>query len=158
MIGPCDEGCHCVPPANSYDYTTHSNVSCCKIAKDVKLPDGTPANCDGKKLPTADKDRGKDYNHSSFLDIIIEGLVGLRAALSNILVVHPLADSTITHFALDNVAYHGHNVSVIWDLDASIYTASGCRGFCVFVDGKIANHSAAPVRLEVRLQEHGPVA
>ena len=64
-----------------YDYRTHSNVGCCKIDPKVKLPDGTPANCDGKKLPTADKDRGKDYNHSTFLDLIIEGLVGLRAAL-----------------------------------------------------------------------------
>merc|ERR1719472_432796 len=89
MIGPCDEGCHCVPPSNSYDYHTHSNVSCCKIAKSVLLPDGTPANCDGKKLPTPDKDRGKDYNHSTFLDLIIEGLVGLRAALSNLLVLRP---------------------------------------------------------------------
>ena len=41
--------------------------------KDVKLPDGTPANCDKKKLPTADHDRGKDYNHSTFIDLIIEG-------------------------------------------------------------------------------------
>jgi hypothetical protein len=56
----------------------------CKIAKDVKLPDGSPANCDGKKLPTRDKDRGKDYNHSTFLDLVIEGLVGLRAALSSL--------------------------------------------------------------------------
>jgi hypothetical protein len=40
--------------------------------QDVKLPDGTPANCDKKKLPTADHDRGKDYNHSTFIDLIIE--------------------------------------------------------------------------------------
>jgi hypothetical protein len=52
---------------------THSTVACCKIPKDVKLPDGSPANCDKKKLPTADHDRGKDYNHSTFIDLIIEG-------------------------------------------------------------------------------------
>ena len=120
-----DEGCHCVPPANSYDYRTHSNVSCCKIGKDIKLPDGSPANCDGKKLPTADKDRGKDYNHSTFLDLIIEGLVGLRAALSSLLVLHPLADDSVTHFALDNVNYHRHNISVIWDPQGTVYTKSG---------------------------------
>ena len=40
--------------------------------QDVKLPDGTPANCNKKKLPTADHDRGKDYNHSTFIDLIIE--------------------------------------------------------------------------------------
>ena len=31
--------------------------------------------CDGKVIPTVDKDRGKDYNHSTFIDIIIAGLV-----------------------------------------------------------------------------------
>ena len=60
-------------PMCRYDYTTHSTVPCCKISKDIKLPDGSPANCDKKKLPTADHDRGKDYNHSTFIDLIIEG-------------------------------------------------------------------------------------
>lgn len=127
LISPCHLGCSCVPPANSYDYRTHSNVSCCKIAEDIKLPDGTPANCDGKKLPTADKDRGKDYNHSTFLDLIIEGLCGIRAALSNLLVIHPLADDTIKYFALDNVNYHGRNVSVLWDPQGSQWPAAACK-------------------------------
>ena len=30
--------------------------------------------CNGKILPTEDKDRGKDYNHSTFLDLIISGI------------------------------------------------------------------------------------
>ena len=29
-----------------------------------------------------------------------------------VLVLHPLADSTVKYFALDNVGYHGHNISV----------------------------------------------
>ena len=123
-IGPCDLGCDCVPPANSYDYRTHSNVSCCKIDPSIKLPDGTPANCDKKKLPTGDHDRGKDYNHSTFLDLIIEGLIGIRAALSNLLVVHPLADPTsIKFFALDNLAYHGKNSKHPSDLHHSLTVA-----------------------------------
>jgi len=134
-ISPCDAGCDCVPPSNSYDYTTHSTVPCCKWTG--KLPDGTPANCDGKKLPTRDKDRGKDYNHSTFLDLIIEGLIGIRASLSNLLVVQPLADSTITHFALDNLAYHGRNVSVLWDPLGTVYTKAGCKGLCLYLDGKV---------------------
>ena len=133
-IGPCDSGCDCVPPSNSYDYTTHSTVPCCSWTG--KLPDGTPANCNGKKLPTRDKDRGKDYNHSSFLDLIIEGLIGIRAALSSLLVIWPLADSSISHFALDNLAYHGHNVSVFWDPNGTAYPKAGCTGLCVYLDSK----------------------
>eukprot|EP01051_Picozoa_sp_SAG22_P033856 SAG22_NODE_15045_length_358_cov_1.196911_1_plen_119_part_11 len=68
--------------------------------------------CDGKVLPTDDRERGKDYNHSSFIDLIISGLVGLRALLHDsgaatavFLTVSPLADPSLTqHFALDNVA------------------------------------------------------
>jgi hypothetical protein len=152
MISPCDEGCHCVPPANSYDYRTHSNVACCKIAKNIKLPDGSPANCDGKKLPTPDHDRGKDYNHSTWIDLIIEGLIGLRAALASLLVVHPLADETVGYFALDNLYYHRHNISVLWDPNGTQWPHAGCDGLCVFVDGKIANQSSSLTRLEVTLE------
>eukprot|EP00935_MAST-01C_sp_MAST-1C-sp1_P001573 g1573.t1 len=74
MLGPCELGCSCVPPDASYDYTTHSSPKCCSWK---------PTSCDGQKLPPRDKDRGKDYNHSTFLDLIIEGLIGLRAALSS---------------------------------------------------------------------------
>lgn len=41
------------------------------------------------------QDRGKDYNHSTFLDIIIAGLVGLRAAFGDLFAVEPLADDSI---------------------------------------------------------------
>ena len=53
--------------------------------------------------------RRKDYNHSTFCDLIIAGLVGLRAAFGSLLTISPLADSTIGWFALDNVAYHNRN-------------------------------------------------
>lgn len=33
--------------------------------------------CDGKVLPTEDKDRGKDYNHSTFIDLIISGTTSM---------------------------------------------------------------------------------
>ena len=69
---------------------------------------------------TPDRDRGKDYNHSTFLDLIIEGLIGLRALFTSLLVVQPLADpATVKYFALDNVFYHGKNISVIYDSDGT---------------------------------------
>ena len=81
-----------------------------------------------------------------------EGLVGLRAALSNLLVLHPLADSTVSFFALDSVAYHGHNLSVFWDPQGTQWPKAGCKGLCLFVDGKLANRSATLSRLEVTLE------
>jgi hypothetical protein len=142
-IGPCDEGCDCVPPTASYDYLTHGPPACCNWPGKW--------NCDGKKDPTFDKDRGKDYNHSTFLDLIIEGLIGLRALMSSLLVIQPLADDTIKYFALDNLAYHGHNFTVLWDPAGSKWPSSGCKGLCVFVDGAIKAQSPTLSRLSLNL-------
>merc|ERR1712118_69319 len=105
-----------------------ATVACCKWKQ----------SCDGQRLPTGDKDRGKDYNHSTFLDLIIEGLIGLRAALSNLLVVQPLADESVTYFALDNLLYHTSNISVVWDPNGTQWPHSGCKGLCVYVNGSMA--------------------
>jgi len=102
-------------------------------------------------MPTRDRDRGKDYNHSTFLDLIIEGLIGIRAVFGKLLVIEPLADDTVGYFALDNLAYHNHNLSVIWDPIGEKWPHAGCMGLCVFLDGKMANQSSAPTRLHVRI-------
>lgn len=96
---------------------------------------------------------GKDYNHSTFIDIIINGLIGLRTSLVNLLqlVVSPLADTNaFTWFALDNVLYHGRNISVLYDPTGTRWNAA-CDGFCVFVDGKLANRTATMQRVVVGL-------
>lgn len=119
-LGPCDQGCKCVPPSSSFP-----PPPCC----------GAKESCDGKIIPTPDKDRGKDYMHSTFIDIIIEGLVGLRSDFSTKLTVNPLADpAELKFFALDNVFYHGHNVSVLYDPQGNKWPEAGCLGFCVFID------------------------
>ena len=145
LIGPCDLGCSCVPPSASYDWEAHGTVACCTWGP----PQGS---CDGKKMPTGDKDRGKDYNHSTWLDLIIEGLIGIRAALGALLVVRPLADASVSYFALDNLLYHGRNISVLYDPDGARWGAkSGCKGLCVFVDGTMAARADGLERLTVDL-------
>ena len=55
-------------------------------------------------------ERGKDYNHSSFCDLIISGLVGLRPQADDIVEVNPpVPDGTWDWFCLDNVTYHGRS-------------------------------------------------
>ena len=83
--------------------------------------------------------------------MIIEGLIGLRAALSGLLVLQPLADDTIKYFALDNLHYHGHNLSVIWDPTGSKWPSSDCKGLCLFVDGEKAARLPALGRLEANV-------
>eukprot|EP00041_Stephanoeca_diplocostata_P031138 m.963503 g.963503 ORF g.963503 m.963503 type:complete len:887 (-) comp23896_c0_seq2:3267-5927(-) len=117
---------------------------------------GTVTSCNGTIIPTPDHDRGKDYNHSTFLDIVIAGLVGLRTFFGNFFLVHPLVDDSVTWFALDNVAYHGHNISISWDPKGQRHfsppRAKPCPpGLCVYVDGALAAQSAHLTALNVSL-------
>ena len=108
--------------------------------------------CDGTILPTTDKDRGKDYMHSSFIDIIISGLVGIRASFGDYLDLAPLADASIDYFALDNLLFHGRNVSIAYDKDATRYLKQGCRSvLCVWVDGTVRATSKRLSRLNISL-------
>ncbi|OIW25319.1 carbohydrate-binding module family 13 protein [Coniochaeta ligniaria NRRL 30616] len=80
----------------------------------------------------------EDYNHSTFIDNIIAGLLGLRGQADNTLKVNPLVPSSWDYFALENVAYHGHTVTVIWDRTGQRYGQG--TGLRVFVDGNLAGN------------------
>lgn len=74
-----------------------------------------------------------DYNHSSFNDLVISGLIGIRPQVGNTLQLKPLVPASWNYFALENVPYHGHNVTVLWDKDGSRYHQGA--GLHVYVDG-----------------------
>jgi len=87
------------------------------------------------------KERGKDYNHSTYNDLIITGLVGLRPRADNVVEVNPLLpEGSWDYFCLDNVLYHGRNLTIIWDKTGRKYNKG--KGLSLFVDGKpVANVS-----------------
>ena len=78
----------------------------------------------------------EDYNHSTFNDNVISGLIGLRGQPDDTLLVNPLAPPGWDYFALENTPYHGHNVTVLWDRTGSRYSQG--VGLKVFVDGRVA--------------------
>ncbi len=94
-------------------------------------------------------DHSEDYNHSTYNDNVISGLIGLRGEPGDALVVSPLAPSTWDYFALENTPYHGHNVTVLWDRTGSRYGQGA--GLKVFVDGvaAAARRNLAPVIVDV---------
>lgn len=85
--------------------------------------------------------RSHHYNHSGYIDLVISGLVGLRPRADQLLEVHPLIPddpkdpSFIRFFRLEDVAYHGHLVTVQFDYDGKHY-GSG-EGLSVYVDGAL---------------------
>lgn len=63
-----------------------------------------------------DWERGKDYNHSTFCDLIISGLVGLRVD-KNGYKVEPLCKDCLEWFTLDGVMVKGSSLSISWSND-----------------------------------------
>lgn len=85
-------------------------------------------------------DHSEDYNHSTYTDLVLSGLIGLRPQSGTTLRVQPLTTSTWDHFAAENVPYHGHDVTVLWDRDGNHYGQGA--GMRLYVDGRLVQ--AAP--------------
>jgi len=85
------------------------------------------------------RDQGDDYLHSTFCDLVLEGLMGIRPELNGTVRVHPLVPTdTWDHFAADHVLVHGKVLSVVWDASGRHYAHPGRAGLSVLVDGHVA--------------------
>ncbi len=89
------------------------------------------------------------YFHSSYVDLVITGLVGLRPRSDDTLEVNPLVPDDWEYFALDDVSYHGHRLAIMWDRDGSRYGWGA--GLSVVLDGERLTTVPAVGRLLVPL-------
>ncbi len=97
-------------------------------------------------------DRGKDYNHSTFCDLVINGLVGLRPRADDTVEVNPLVPADAWDwFCLDRVPYHGHTLTILWDKTGKRYGRGA--GLCLLADGKVISKSEALSRLTGKLPQ-----
>ena len=79
------------------------------------------------------RDRGRDYNHSTYADLIINGLVGLRPRSDATIEVNPLLPpDTWSYFCLDEVLYHHHHLTILYDEDGTHYGQGS--GLHIYVD------------------------
>jgi hypothetical protein len=66
---------------------------------------------------------------------MIEDAMGLRPRADGKLELYPI-DIGWSHFAADNLRYHGHDLSIFWDKDGGHYGGEVPKGYSVFIDGK----------------------
>ena len=86
------------------------------------------------------RERGKDYNHSSFCDLVINGLMGLQPQLDGTVVIEPLLpEGEWDWFSISRICCGGREISVVYDKTGEHY--GGPKGFTVYVDGKKAAHA-----------------
>ena len=85
-------------------------------------------------------ERGKDYNHSAFCDLVIRGICGIDLTDGDNIRVNPLLpDGLWDYFLLDGLHYKNHVLTVIYDATGLRYQKG--KGMMVFVDGKLAGQS-----------------
>ncbi len=65
-------------------------------------------------------ERGKDYNHSTFIDLVISGTVGLSGTDDGIIVFPSIPDSW-DYFMLDNLEYRGRLYTITYDKNGEKY-------------------------------------
>ena len=85
------------------------------------------------------------YDHSTNNDDVITGLLGLIPRSDNMLQISPIIPQNWTYFALEDVAYHGHLLTILYDLDGTRYNQS--KGLTVYVDGQNYYNSPNPPAL-----------
>ncbi len=95
----------------------------------------------GSEIP----ERGKDYNHSTYCDLVISGLVGLRPRPDDVVEVNPLAPLNWDYFCLDQIRYHGRWLTILWDRTGEHYQKG--KGLRVLADGMEIAASAGLERL-----------
>lgn len=66
------------------------------------------------------KDRGKDYNHSTFIDGVLRGLCGIDVESDN-LKLNPRINGIWKWFKIENLSFKKKNYNVYYDEDGSVF-------------------------------------
>lgn len=84
--------------------------------------------------------RGKDYNHSSYCDLVISGLVGLQINEDQSMSVNPLIPlKEWDWFCLDGIEYNGKILTIIYDKTGKKYAVKS--ELTILCNGKVIAHS-----------------
>lgn len=105
---------------------------------------------DGEWLK-GDNPRSSFYNHSTFCDLVINDLIGIKPRADEAFGFYPLIpEGKWGWFLLDNISYHGKTLKLRWDKDGKKYRQG--KGLYVYADGKeiyrSANLKPAVIRLK----------
>ena len=116
------------------------------IALDMDIPEVAKSYWKDKNSAVL---RGKDYNHSSYCDLVISGLVGLEMNVDGSITVEPLLPGGAWDwFCLDDVDYNGKTLTIVWDKTGNRYNKG--KGFYLLVDGEQKFHSLEIVSATIR--------
>ncbi|MCA9236353.1 MAG: hypothetical protein KDA44_12845 [Planctomycetales bacterium] len=107
----------------------------------------------GKWLITGEKERrSRFYNHSTFNDLVIRGLVGLVPRDDDTIEIDPLLpDDGWDWFCLDGVRYHDATLAIVWDRTGARFGRGA--GLILYVNGEEAARRKTLGRLTAQLPD-----
>ena len=85
-------------------------------------------------------ERGKDYNHSGFTDLILSDLLGIKPQLNKTIEINPLIPDNWDWFAVDNISYQGEKLSLVWDRTGKKYNRG--KGLMLFKENVLVAKSS----------------
>ncbi|KAK3675323.1 hypothetical protein LTR78_004833 [Recurvomyces mirabilis] len=95
------------------------------------------------------------YLHSTYLNNIFTDFFGIVPDFGDTLVLQPLVPSNWSHFAIENLPYHGSLLSFVWDQDGSHYKTgtygNSSAGFSIFSNGTLFHHQPTLCAVNVTL-------
>lgn len=94
-------------------------------------------------------ERGKDYNHSGFCDLVISDLLGVKPGVDSKIEINPLVPDNWEYFCIDNLYCKEHKLTIIWDKTGKKYNYG--KGFLIFVDNKIKSKSDSIEKVKISL-------
>tara|TARA_B110000008_G_C16972058_1_gene564345 strand:- start:2583 stop:4232 length:1650 start_codon:yes stop_codon:yes gene_type:complete len=80
-------------------------------------------------------ERGKDYNHSGFCDLVLSDLLGIKPNIDGVIEINPLIPDDWTFFAVENIFYQGKNLSLVWDKTGKKYNLG--KGLMLFLEKEL---------------------
>ena len=107
----------------------------------------------GKWLITGKKAmRSRFYNHSTFNDLVIHGLIGFVPRADNVIEIAPLIPADAWDwFCLDGFSYLGSNLTILWDKTGERYGRG--KGLLILSNGQEVAKSQELERLTFELPQ-----
>lgn len=94
-------------------------------------------------------ERGKDYNHSGFCDLVISDLLGFKPGIDNTIEINSLIPDSWDWFCLGNVNYRSRKLTVVWDKTGEKYEKG--KGLMIFIDGELKAKSSRIEKIQLEL-------
>ncbi|MBI5769745.1 MAG: glycoside hydrolase [Verrucomicrobia bacterium] len=126
------------------------------FARSHRAPDGKPYLGEyldektGAWIKVRNPERSRYYHHSTFADLVITGLAGLRPRADDTIELAPLLPAgTWDWFCLDGVRYHGRTLTIVWDRTGEKFNRG--TGLTLLVDDRPVARAESLTRLTARI-------